>query len=308
MRRAMRIACAVAVGVLAGACAHGTPPPLHSTRLVVHRTGSGGVRPFVRAKVAGQPMDLLLDTGAIRSILPSKFAQANHLAMRWSRESDERVVDSNGKLWQMPTLPDVPVQFEGEASAGTIDFLMNPSRDTEGILAPQDLLRSGWVLVIDIGREELRYEPEEGALKRLAAETSAPLREIDFHRCLTEGFFERSHRIVSATINGVSANLLVDTGASLTVLTRNNPAIPSLLSRRGDLGTNRAVASMGSGYLLQDVPVVVLETSFVLPVLVLPESPVCGHGALGADVLRRCTLLWGWSSMWAACRAPAEGR
>ena len=132
MRLVTRIASAVTAGVLVAACAHGTPPPLHSTRLVVHRTSSGGVRPFVRAKVAGQPMDLLLDTGAIRSILPSKFAQANHLAVRWSRESDERVVDSNGKLWQMPTLPDVPVQFEGEASAGTIDFLMNPVQRHRG--------------------------------------------------------------------------------------------------------------------------------------------------------------------------------
>ena len=86
----------------------------------------------------------------------------------------------------MPVLPDVPVQFEGE-SAGTLDFLMNSSGETaEGILAPQDMVRPGWALVIELEREELRYEPEEGALKRLGGGPS-PLREVDFHRCLDEG-------------------------------------------------------------------------------------------------------------------------
>ena len=58
---------------------------------------------------------------------------------------------------------------------------------------------------------------------------------------------------------------------------------------------------------VDDVPVVFSETSFVLPLGVQPASMPCGKGALGADLLRHCTLVWGWSSLWAACHAPAEG-
>jgi hypothetical protein len=250
-------------------------------------------------------MTLLLDTGALRSVLPAEFARKHNLARR-SSVTDLHMLDANGNITVAPVLPDVPVQFEGE-SAGTLDFLMYPSGETaEGILAPQDMVRPGWALVIDLEREELRYEPEEGALKRLGGEPS-PLREVDFHRCLDEGLFERAHRVVSTSINGVPAEMLIDTGASRTVLARNNPALPSMLSAKGRLGTTSAMTSKGPSLLVDDVPVVFSETSFVLPLGVQPASMPCGKGALGADLLRHCTLVWGWSSLWAACHAPAEG-
>ena len=217
------------------------------------------------------------------------------------------MVDVNGNVTFMPVLPDVPVEFEGESSGGTLDFLMNPSPEAvEGILAPQDLVRPGWALVIDLEREELRYEPEEGALKRLAGGAS-PLRELDFHRCLMEGFFERAHRVVSTSINGVPAEMLLDTGSSRTFLARNNPAIPSMLSAQGRRGTTIGMTSKGQDFIVDGVPVVFSKTSFMLPIYVQPASMSCGKGALGADVLRHCTLVWGWSSLWAACHAPAAG-
>ena len=209
----------------------------------------------------------------------------------------------------MPLLTDVPVQFEGEASAGGLDFIVNPSLPaTEGILVPQDLVRSGWVLIIDLGREELRYEREETALKRLGVDASSPLREMDFHRCLSEGIFERAHRVVSASINGVSADMLIDTGSSRTLLARNNPALPSMLKAQGSVGTTRAMTSTGQGLLVDDVPIVVSQTSFLLPVIVQPASHTCWQGLLGADVLRHCILVWGSSSLWASCRAPTAGK
>jgi aspartyl protease len=299
----MRTVCACAAGLLIAACAH-DPPPLHSTRLVVQHSG-GGFFPYVRAKVAGHPMTFLLDTGASRSFLPRGFVQAHNLPMR-SRANDERIIDSNGRISVLPLLTGVPVQFEGEAGAGKLDFLMSSSDSTsEGILAPQDIVRSGSALVIDLGREQLSLEPEEAARKRLSGDASPPLRELDFHRCLTEGLFERSHRIVSATINGVPADMLIDTGASRTALARNNPALPSMLAAQGKRGSVVAIGSTGQALLVPDVPVVVSQTSFVLPVLVIPASQTCWQGALGSDVLRHCTLVWGYSSLWAACRAPA---
>ena len=294
------IAGACAASVLGSACAH-PPPALHSTRLLVENTG-GGYLPFVRAKVAGHPILLLFDTGAVRSILPEGFVREHKL---WARSVSyaDGYQDANGQIVWMPSVPNVPVQFEGEPG-GSLDFVMSPSADASwGILAPHHLLRPGSALVIDLGREELRYEEEEAAVKRLAAE-AAPLREMDFHRCLIEGFTERSHRVVSITIDGISTELLLDTGASRTVLARNNPALASMLKRKGAYRTTTAIASTGNSLLVEDVPIEVSGTSFVLPVFVSPASQVCGRGALGADVLHHCTLVWGWNSLWAACRTP----
>ncbi len=289
-------------GFLAAACAH--PPPLHSTHLYVHQSG-GGVYPFLRAKVAGQPIILLLDTGADRSLLPRGFARANKLVTQ-SDAHTRRMVDAHGNAVDMPLLSNVPVQFEGEASAGKLDFLMSPSDEVDhGILAPHDIVRSGSVLVIDLGREELSYEQEAAALKRLGSEASSSVHEIEFHRC-RRGFFESPHRTVNVGINGVSASMMIDTGASRTVLMRNNPALPSMLQVEGSRSTTYAVISAGQTLVVEDVRVEFSQISYVLPVMVSPASDRCWHGAIGADVLRHCTLLWGSSALWAACRAPAE--
>ena len=291
-----------ALAALGAACAHRPPPPLHSARLTVQRLEGGGFRPFVEVKVAGRPIRMLVDTGAYRSILPRGFAQESHLRSQ-STSADADVVDGNGNLARMPVLPFVPVQFEGEES-GTLDFLMNGSSDkAEGVLTPQDLVRPGGALVIDLEHAVLRYGPEEDLLRELRA-GATPVRALEYHRCLDEGLFERAHRVVSVTINGVPADMLIDTGASQSALTRNNPAIPSMVKIQGDRKTTAAMTSMGQGLLVQDVPLDFAGTRFVLPVFVQPVSTLCFKGLVGADVLRRCTLLWGYSDLWAACHAP----
>lgn len=80
----------------------------------------------------------------------------------------------------MPRAYDVPVLFAGAATEEKLDFLVNTSDrgDDEGILIPQDLLASGWVMVIDFGHDELRFEPEEDALRRIPG-----LQEVDYKTC-----------------------------------------------------------------------------------------------------------------------------
>ena len=140
----------------------------------------------------------------------------------------------------------------------------------------------------------------------MSSEVSSSVREIEFHRCIDEGFLERSHRIVKVNINGVFASMLIDTGASRTVLARNNPALASMLERQGSPTTSHAIISTGSTLILQDVLVEFSQVSFVLTVMVNPTSTRCWHGAIGADVLRHCTLVWGWSALWAVCRPVVE--
>ncbi len=297
--------CTSATLLLLTGCMHRPPPPLRVTRLVVQYTPIG-IRPYVRANVAGQALLMLLDTGAAQSILPAEFARKHNLP-KGTQASGEHVIDANGRRTYMPLLPNVPVRFEGEATSGTMDFLMNPALDRgEAVLAPQDLVRPGWTVVIDLDREEFSYEREEAVLRRLGGDGS-PLRKEDFGRCLiSEGPFYKNHRVVSTTVNGVAAEMLVDTGAERTVLARNNPALPSMMSAKGDRGVTAAATSLGPGWLAGGVAIEFAGTTFLESVVVLPASQRCGAGLLGADVLRSCTIVWGWSSLWVACHPPAQ--
>lgn len=242
-------------------------------------------------------MTLLLDTGAVRSILPADFVRAHGLR-RWPAATDVQLVDANGKVAWMSVLPGVPLQFEGESTPIPLDFLMNPVASAEPILVPQDLLGRGWAIVIDLGGEELRYEPQDQALKRLG-EGGARLRELRYSGC-----GNRTHRVVRATVNGIPSDMLVDTGAVSTALARNHPALRSMQSTLGQPGSALGVTSRGDALIVDQVPIGFAEASFVLPAMVLPVSGDCWKGVLGADLLRHCTLVWGWSTLWAACQAP----
>ena len=293
-------ACAVAIA----ACAH--TPPLHSARLDVQES-QGACRVMVRVKVAGEPISLILDTGASANALPARFLRARGITPTSPGWADA-YRDANGNVTYLATAHGVPVQFEGEAAGGKLDFVANPAFDDFGILSPQQLVSSGHALVIDMERAELRHETEEAAVRRVAAEAGAPLQELAYRKCSNEDMFREYHRVVSVSINGIPAEMMIDTGAARTMLARNNPAIQSLLERKGDALKTAGVTSVGTSLLLPDVPLQVAGTPFQLPVYVNRSPMDCGKGLLGADVLRHCVLVWGSSSLWAACRAPAAGK
>ena len=112
------------------------------------------------------------------------------------------------------------------------------------------------------------------------------------------------HFEVDARINGRPLRLLIDTGASHTALMRNNPALSSMLKMKGKADKVRAMHSTGVIFVVEDVPIDVSGASFKLPVMVSPQSSSCWQGALGADLLQHCAVVWGADSLWAACRAP----
>lgn len=284
------------LAVALAACLHRPPPPLRSARLVVQRV-RGSVRPFVRATIDGEPLSLLVDTGAAQSVLPTEFARRHRLGQA-RRDIDPHMVDAHGHMSRAQLASRVPVQFEGE-QPGTLDFLVDPADDIrEAILTPQDLVRPGFALVIDLGASRLRYLPEEAALAELA-----PLAAVDFKGCPAEGLLERNHRVIAVTINGAAAQMLIDTGASRTLLARNNPALQSMLELKGRRITARAMTSEGQTLLVPEVPVQLAGAALAATMAVEPVPLRCAEGLLGADLLSSCTLVWGWSGLWMSCRA-----
>src|SRR5262249_3770016 len=183
----------------------------------------------------------------------------------------------------------------------TVDFLVNTADESEirGILAGQDLVRSGWAMVVDLEHDELRYEPEEFALERLGGRDS--LTKLEYRSCEFD-----NRRIIPVTINGVRSSLMIDTGASRTSLTRNNEAIPTMRSMIGKREANTGVMSSGHELLVNGVAIDFAKTSFVVSASVLPGAAYCGRGLLGADVLDSCVMVWGSKSLWVSCRAPAR--
>lgn len=293
------------LAALGAGCAHG-PPPIRATRLVVEPSQLGP-RPYVKATVAGKPVRFLLDTGAWQSMLPASFVRAHRLPLR-SGSADGTLVDSNGTERKLGVAGNVPLLVDGDADPTTLDFLVNDSGALaygEGVLSPQELLRPGFAMVIDLEGEALTYEKEPVALGRFQGR--GPFEAVDFHACRDEGFFNRYHRVVPARVNGVATELLLDTGANQTALNRNNEAIPSMLASKGSRLSNSGLTSTGHGLIIDKVPVEFAGKAYVQSATVLPASGQCWRGTIGTDLLRHCVVVWGWDDLLVGCRSPRGG-
>lgn len=300
MIRSRLLSLTVAVMVLEG-CGHGAPP-LRASPLVVKDAGDGAAA-YVTALVAGEPTFLLLDTGAVQHTIPRSVARARGL------RSDDHAIpiaDANGKTVWVGTVRNVPVLFEGETRAVELDFVENPfTQGNVGVLAVHKLLGRGWAMVVDFDGKELRFDPEEVALAR--AREKGPLQEVSYSTCMLQGF-GNEHRIVSAEVNGVEADMLLDTGAVHTALAPNNPALRKMMSTLGSTGQAVGMFSVGNMLMIDDVPVRFAGASFSVSATVTAGKTACWEGMLGVDLLRHCTLVWGYRSLWAGCRpAGAKG-
>jgi predicted aspartyl protease len=288
------------VAALAVGCA--TPPPaLRSTHLLI-REREGAVIPLIHASVAGKDLYLLVDTGAPKNILPESFVTA--AGLKPSKNWVGLTTDANGAGMFMKEVTGVGVLFDGEENASPLDFLMGDfTAGGVGILAPQTLVNSGWALTIDLLHQELRLDPEEVALQRLRS-SSATVEELSFRRCTGEPTFDTTHRVIQATVNGFPAAMLVDTGAARTAIFDDNPARMSLAGMKAKkqeiVGVNSAG---GKGKTVDGLPVTFAGMTLRLTTTLVPGKHSCGQGVIGADVLRRCQLVWTKSSLWASCNA-----
>jgi hypothetical protein len=110
------------------------------------------------------------------------------------------------------------------------------------------------------------------------------------------------------TVDGDHVEMMLNTGADLTTLARNNPALATMMRRKGSVGDVVGHTSAGKLLTVNDVPVEFASTTFVVAAAVSPASDTCSDGVIGADILRHCTLVWGWKSLWVACRPQANPR
>lgn len=295
---------ALAAAALAGGCAH-KPPPVREVRLeLVPGGGGGGPMPYVEPEVAGVPTRLLLDSGAFQSVVPLSLARERGLAVR-SNSGDPLMVDASGRETRLGRLPGLSVRFQGSAEAGAVEFLVNPRPGSPAVLATNDLIGPGQALLIDLGKGLLAGGTEAEVVERLRAAPTAV--EVPFEGCAGDGAFTDLHRVVTAQVNGVPARMMLDTGAERTMLNRNNPALETLLARRGGQGVTLGHGTSSSALLIDDVEVGLAGVAYPGSVIVAPASSRCWDGVIGTDVLRHCPMAWAEGSLWLACRAPDAG-
>jgi hypothetical protein len=289
------------------ACAHHELDALHRTPLHVE-DHEGAAMPLVHATLAGRDTWLIFDTGATQSMAPIGFVKASGLR---PKKYGNMYGGSSNYQTILQVIPDVPVQFEGEAESSSMDFLFGSFLpDGMGLFAPQSLVSSGQALTIDMVNGELRYDPEDVALRRLR-EAGLPVREVAFRHCKNEGWGDKAHRLVEIAVNGVPSWVLLDTGSTRTALTSDNLAIDSMKGTKNHKSEFMDFTSSRTSSLkVDDIPVTFAGTTLKLQTTLLPSSSLkgrqeisCGQGALGADFLRHCRIVWGSSSLWASCRA-----
>jgi len=268
--------------------------------------------PLVTGTVAGQPVLMLVDTGANSHVIAGWLARKLGLGMKklgdvgtdhvgksiatFRVEKPDLAIDEWGALVPTPVLAtDVPDVIE-KLGIGVF-------------ISPQRLVEEGDAVVLDLVKGELRPALWEEAHYELSA-SGAPLVLPDQGRACeeNEGPIKGLAYVVPATVDSQRVELLVDTGAQHSDVFTTSAAGQRLTAQStvnkepmytasGKISARKlkgARVTAGSFSVLTDVDLIGGSA----------DSSCPRDGVLAMDVLRACSLLLGRSKIYARCAAP----
>jgi predicted aspartyl protease len=265
--------------------------------------------PLVHGTVAGQPVWMLVDTGATSNIIASWLAHRVGLAMR---PLGEVGCDHAGRAMTVYTAehPRVTIDDWGVLGAGPMLVTDVPEAYQRigigAFVSPQWLATAADAVVLDLPNREMRTAPWDDAveaLERLPGReiTSRPARVCRDTASAIQGL----EFVLPGSIDGHAVDLLLDTGAQRTDLLTT--------SRVGRILTGRARPSKEQTYAASGR----VETSLVRAAVVRigawslttdidlvrgVSDPVCPRdGMLSMDALSTCTLLLGRKRLRGRC-------
>lgn len=265
--------------------------------------------PVVHGTIAGQPVWMLVDTGANSHVIASWVARRAKLPMRalgdvgsdhtgravsaYSVEHPGVVIDDWGPLADGPTLvTDVP---EPIARLGIGAFV-----------SPQRLAGDGEGVVLDLAAREMWTAPWDEARRALEERPGVELAPRGVRVCEDDGSAIRGLAFVlPASIDGHLAELLLDTGAHRTdLLTTSRPG--RLLAARARPSREAMYAASGlvKARVVHAARVRIGELALRADVDLVPgvADPVCPRdGALSMDALGSCTLLFSQKTVRGRC-------
>jgi predicted aspartyl protease len=269
--------------------------------------------PLVSGTIAGQPVLMLVDTGANSHVIAGWFARKLALGMKklgdvgtdhvgksiatFRVEKPELTIDDWGSLSPVPVLAtDVPDVIE---RLGIGAFI-----------SPQRLVEEGDSVILDLAKGEIRPAWWDEAHYELSA-TGVSLVVGDGRACEeNEGPIKGLAFVVPATVESQKVELLVDTGAQHSDVFTTSTAGQRLASQST---VNKEPMYTASGKIsarkLKAARVAAGSFSVTTDVDLIggsSDSSCPRDGVLAMDVLRSCILLLGRTRMYGRCAPPAE--
>ena len=265
--------------------------------------------PIVMGTIAGQPVPMLVDTGANAHVIAGWMARKLGLSMKKLGDMGTDHVGKTIAAYRIDK-PDMVLDEWGPLEAGPVLATEVPEFiEKLGIgafISPQRLVEDGDAVVFDLKKKELRAVWWDEALYSLSAK-GVPLVLGDGGRACQEldGPIKGLSFVVPATVEGFRTSLLVDTGAQHSDVFVGSNAGQNLAERSvankepmytaaGKISARRingAIVTAGSFTMKSDVDLIAGAADESCP----------RDGVLAMDVLHNCTLLLGRTRFWATC-------
>jgi predicted aspartyl protease len=267
--------------------------------------------PLVRGTVGGEPVWMLIDTGANSHVVASWVARKVGMPLRSLGEVGS---DHAGRAVNAYAAVHPNVVIDGWGSLGDVNILVTDVPEPiaaigiGAFISPQALARDGEGVVLDL---EVRagvmhlVRWDEGA-RQLEARGGALLAPEGARLCRDEaGLIRGLAFVLPATVEGHRVSLLLDTGAHRTDLLTTSRAGTSLASR-GTVSKEQMYAASGlvRTRLVHGAHVKVGGWSVTTDIDLVPgtaDKPCPRDGAVSMDALSGCTLLLGKKGMVGRC-------
>lgn len=268
--------------------------------------------PIVSGTIAGQPVLMLVDTGANSHIVAGWFARKMKLPMKKLGDIGTDHVGRSIATYRLDEV-DIAVDDWGKLSSTTLLATEVPEvLEKLGIgafISPQRLDEEGDSVVLDLARGEMRsawFDVQQKAL----AESGTPLFELDSARTCddADGPIRGLSYVIPSTIESQKVSLLIDTGAQHSDLFVSSPPGQRLAEKSTP---NKEALYTASGKVqartLKSAHITTgsfAVTSDVGLIQGTPDAACPRDGVLAMDVLRSCTILLGRARVFGRCLVP----
>ncbi len=259
--------------------------------------------PIVDAVVGGQPVQLIVDTGATHHLIAGWIAREIAAAPALPTGT---ATSHGGQAIAVARLSGVPLSISGYGKVDAPSLLVAEvpddmrRRGIGGVISPQALVAPGRAVLLDLAGGALT-EVSDGESEGLLAAKGPPFDGV--RACAAGG---AGVLVALATLDGEETALQLDTGSTTSSIARDGALGKKLFERRS--GTNTQITASGL-HTVPTVPGAVVKLGAFgaeVNLDLIPRTPArgCGEGYVGMDVLRSCAVLVGegGARMWCAAR------
>ncbi|MBX3206508.1 MAG: aspartyl protease family protein [Labilithrix sp.] len=268
--------------------------------------------PVVSGTIAGQPVLMLVDSGANSHVLAGWLARKLSLPMKKLGDIGTDHVGQSISTYRVDKLA-MTIDEWGPLSATTALATEVPEViEKLGIgafISPQRLDEEGDAVVLDLAKGEMRSAWWDDAYYELSAEGAALVKPEEARVCAeSDGPVKGLAFVVPATIDSQKVELLVDTGAQHSDVFTTSTAGKKLASQSAP---NKEAMYTASGKIsarklkgMRLAAGAFAVTADVDLIQGAADSSCPRDGVLAMDMLRSCALLLGRSRIHGRCLPP----